>query len=537
MPGYAMISTDRPAVPISYEEATNNPEADKWKEAIKDELNAMDRHQVLADSGLPQGARALGSKWVFARKENAKGEVIRYKARLVAQGFAQRSGIDYNETFDPVARSTTILFLIATAASQGLCLEQFDYDSAFLNGTMTEKVYMKYPKGWDRPQTGQVFRLVKSMYGTKQAPREWNSAVNTLMVSCGYERSDADLCLYIKRVDKMFVYITLYVDDGLAASNDQAFLDSEIQAFNKVYQLKRLGPVKVFLGLEFMRTPKSIFMHQSRYIRSLVATYGGDHGSKHPAKVPMESRSNMEHSMEPFDDIALYQSAVGALQYAAHRARPDIVTSVRAAASKVSARTQADWIAVKRIIRYLKGTIDWGLKYNFEGSTVFELYSDASWEDDMSTGKSIGAFVSIMAGAAISWQSKQQSMVATSTTEAEILAASAAAKEAMWLRRLAADLKIQQPGSTLIWEDNQAVIAIALNPAHHGRTKHYSVHHFYIRKRVTVGDIRIKYCKTGAMTADLLTKPLARNLFELHREGLGMVSLGTLTSGSVVGIM
>ncbi|SCV67441.1 BQ2448_5052 [Microbotryum intermedium] len=111
------------------------------------------------------------------------------------------------------------------------------------------------------------------MYGTKQAPREWNSAVNALMVSCGYARSDADSCLYIKRVDKMFVYITLYVDDGLAASNDQAFLDSEIQAFNKVYQLKRLGPVKVFLGLEFMRTPKFIFMHQSRYIRSLVATY------------------------------------------------------------------------------------------------------------------------------------------------------------------------------------------------------------------------------------------------------------------------
>ncbi|SCV72775.1 BQ2448_4312 [Microbotryum intermedium] len=506
MPGYAMISTDRPAVPSSYEEAMNSPEAGKWKEAIQDELNAMDRHQVLADSDLPQGARALGSKWVFARKENAQGEAIRYKARLVAQGFAQKSGIDYNEILVPVARSTTILFLIATAASQGLCLEQFDYDSAFLR-TMTEKVYMKYPKGWDRPQTGRVLRLVKSMYGTKQAPREWNSAVNTLMVSCDYARSDANSCLYVKRVDKMFAYITLYVDDGLAASNDQAFLDSEIQAFNKVYQLKRLGPVKVFLGLEFTRTSKFIFMHQSKYIRSLVATYGGDHGSKHAAKVPMESRSNMEHSMEPFDDIALYQSAVGAFQCAAHRTRPDIVTSVRAAASKVSAPTQADWIAVKRIIRYLKGTIDWGLKYNFEGSTVFELYSDASWGDDMSTGKSIGAFVSIMAGAAISWQSKKQSMVATSTTEAEILA------------------------------DNQAVSAIALNPAHHGRTKHYSVHHFYIRERVTVGDIRIKYCKTGAMTADLLTKPRARNLFQLHCEGLKMVSLGALNSGSVVGIM
>ncbi|SGY49792.1 BQ5605_C001g00818 [Microbotryum silenes-dioicae] len=525
MYGSAM-SVSLPPVPSNYEEAMASPEADKWIAAIKAELDAMARHQVLIDSDLPSGARALGSKWVFTRKENAQGEVTRYKARLVAQGFAQRPGIDYNETFAPVARPSTMLSLVGTAAAQGLFLEQFDFDSAFLNGTMTEMVYMKYPKGWDRPQTGQALRLVKSMYGTKQAPREWNAAVNSLMVERGYKRSDADSCLYVKRVDEKFIYITLYVDDGMVASNDQEFLDSEIEAFNKVYKLKRLGPVKLFLGLEFERTSDYIFVHQSKYIRDLVAMYGGGSVSKHPVKVPMEPRSDVEHSTDPFDDVALYQSAVGALQYAAHRARPDIVTSVRAAASKVSAPTQADWIAVKRIIRYLQGTVDWGLKFNHGGSTVFELYSDASWGDDMSTGKSIGAFVSILAGAAISWQSKQQSMVATSTTEAEILAASAAAKEAMWLRRLAADLELEQPKATLIWEDNQAVIAIALNPAHHGRTKHYNVHHFYIRERVTAGDIRIKYCKTGAMTADILTKPLARNLFELHREGMGMVGAG-----------
>ncbi|SGZ02392.1 BQ5605_C033g11205 [Microbotryum silenes-dioicae] len=559
MYGSAM-SVSFPPVPSNYKEAMPSPKADKWIAAIKAELDAMARHQVLINSDLPSGARALGSKWVFTRKENAQGEVTRYKARLVAQGFAQRPGIDYNKTFAPVARPSTILSLVGTAAAQGLFLEQFDFDSAFLNKTMTEMVYMKYPKGWDRPQTGQALRLVKSMYGTKQAPREWNAAVNSLMVERGYKRSDADSCLYVKRVDEKFIYITLYMDDGMVASNDQEFLDAEIEAFNKVYKLKRLGPVKLFLGLEFERMSDYIFVHQSKYIRDLVAMYIGGSVSKHletphaavlqndrqdqtikrgthleprvselakakggsrraqaiqlsqkfyrlplylgqrpqalqhPVKVPMEPRSDVKHSTDPFDDVTLYQSAV-------------------------SAPTQADWIAVKRIIRYLQGTVDWGLKFNHGGSTVFELYSDASWGDDMSTGKSIGA--------------KQQSMVATSTTEAEILAASTAAKEAMWLRRLAADLELEQPKATLIWEDNQAVIAIALNPAHHGRTKHYSVHHFYIRERVTAGDIRIKYCKTGAMTADILTKPLARNLFELHREGMGMVSLGALTSGKV----
>ncbi|SGY58053.1 BQ5605_C006g04336 [Microbotryum silenes-dioicae] len=491
MYGSAM-SVSLPPVPSNYEEAMASPEADKWITAIKAELDAMARHQVLIDSDLPSGARALGSKWVFTRKENAQGEVTRHKARLVAQGFAQRPGIDYNETFAPVARQSTILSLVGTATAQGLFLEQFDFDSAFLNGTMTEMVYMKYPKGWDRPQTGQALRLVKSMYGTEQARQEWNAAVNSLMVERGYKRSDADACLYVKQVDEKFIDSTLYVDDGMVASNDQEFLDSEIEAFSTVYKLKRLGPVKLFLGLEFERTSDYIFVHQSKYIRDLVAMYGGGSVSKHPVKVPMEPRSDVEHSTDPFDDVALYQSAV-------------------------SAPTQADWIAVKRIIRYLQGAVDWGLKFNHGGSTVFELYSNASWGDDMLTGKSIGAFVSIMAGAAISWQSKQQSMVATLTTEAEILAASAAAKEAMWLWQLAADLALEQPKATLIWEDNQAVIVIALNPAHHGRTKHYS------------------YCKTGAMTADILTKPLARNLFELHCEGMGMVSLGALTSGSVVG--
>ncbi|SGY26804.1 BQ5605_C018g08797 [Microbotryum silenes-dioicae] len=262
MYGSAM-SVSLPPVPSNYEEAMASPKADKWIAAIKAELDAMAHHQVLIDSDLPSGARALRSKWVFTRKENAQGKVTCYKARLVAQGFAQRPGIDYNEMFAPVARPLTILSLVGTATAQGLFLKQFDFDSAFLNGTMTEMVYMKYPKGWDRPQTGQALRLVKSMYGTKQAPQEWNAAVNSLMVERGYKRSDADSCLYVKRVDEKFIYITLYVDDGMVASNDQEFLDAEIEAFNKVYKLKRLGPVKLFLGLEFERTSDYIFVHQS----------------------------------------------------------------------------------------------------------------------------------------------------------------------------------------------------------------------------------------------------------------------------------
>ncbi|SCZ93924.1 BZ3500_MvSof-1268-A1-R1_Chr6-3g08991 [Microbotryum saponariae] len=200
------------------------------------ELNSMGLHKVFKLSRLPTGARALGYRWVFTRKEDAKGNIISHKARLVVQGFAQRLGFGYNETFAPVSSITTILFLIALSAAHGLILEQFDYDSAFLNGILEGDVYVKVPDGWpggSRP--GQALKLLKSMYGTKQAPRQWNAALHKLVTDHGYMRSNVDACLYFKYHGKSFAIIPLYVDDKLAASNNQAFLDSEILAFDALY--------------------------------------------------------------------------------------------------------------------------------------------------------------------------------------------------------------------------------------------------------------------------------------------------------------
>ncbi|SGY11998.1 BQ5605_C011g06351 [Microbotryum silenes-dioicae] len=365
------------------------------------------------------------------------------------------------------------------------------------------------------------------MYGTKQAPRQWNAALHKLMTDRGYTRSNVDACLYFKYHGKSFAIITLYVDDGLAASNDQAFLDSEISAFDAVYKLKRLGLVKTFLGLEFVRTKDFIFVHQLKYIRGLLEHYTFENKSKKPVATPMEDRV-ISSSTAPFSDILVYQSAVGALQYAAQRVRPDIATSVRAVAKCVAAPTEGDWICVKRIFRYLSDTVDYGLLYRVGGSTKFEVYSDASFGCDHNNGRSVGAYVVIMAGAAISWKSKQQTMVASSTAESETLAVSTAAKEAIGLRNLASELRINQGQSTVLHEDNQPCIDLAKNPGAQGRTRHWNVHHFYLRERIEVGDIDLRYCPTDLNTADILTKPLSKLKFSTHREGLGMVSLATL---------
>ncbi|SGY12017.1 BQ5605_C011g06360 [Microbotryum silenes-dioicae] len=354
----AMVSSRHTPLPKTFAEAMASSEAKHWMAASEKELGSFKLHKVFKLTRLPTGARTLGYRWVFTRKEDAEGNIISYKARLVIQGFAQRLGIDYNETFAPVSSITTILFLIAISAALGLVLEQFDYDSAFLNGIMEEDVYMKVPEGWtggSRP--GHALKLLKSMYGTKQAPRQWNAALHKLMTDRGYTPSNVDACLYFKYHGKSFAIITLYVDDGLAASNDQAFLDSEISAFDAVYKLKRLGPVKTFLGLEFVRTKDFIFVHQSKYIRGLLEHYTFKNKSKKPVATPMEDRV-ISSSTAPFSDILVYQSAVGALQYAAQRVRPDIATSARAPGPyEKGARAWTLLVSPQRLTRVSRRTL------------------------------------------------------------------------------------------------------------------------------------------------------------------------------------
>lgn len=528
--GVSMADTPR-----TYDEAMASKDKVKWKDAIETEWNAFDEHGVLEVSKLPPGARALGTTWVFVKKTDEHGNVVRHKARLVAQGFGQRPGIDVNETFAPVARTSTIRFLIALAASQDLIIEQFDYDTAFLNGGMSEDVYIKIPPGYPHStSSGDVLKLVKAMYGTKQAPREWNMAVDKLMKDRGYTKSSSDSCLYTKMVNGSQVIVVLYVDDGLILAKNQQIVDEELEAFNKVYKLKHLGRVSTFLSLQFSHTSFGIFIHQSKYVSSIVSRYlDTPIPSRSSASTPMDSTTSTNPSSPSFSDLTLYQSAVGALQYAAQLSRPDIAAAVRKVAQQLSSPSEEDWISVKRIFRYLSKTLDFGIAFIRGGSMDMVVYSDASWADDQENRRSVGAFAIIVAGGVVSWRSKQQALIATSTTESETIAVSDATKEVLSFRKLYDDLSIPLPSSTTILEDNTACIAISQNPSSHGRTKHFDVVTLFIRERIAFGDIKLRYCPTTEMTADVLTKGLSKGPFETHRSGLGMVSLNHWIGGSV----
>lgn len=528
------VGVTLPGIPKTFDEARNSPERSQWMDAVAQEWTAFEDHGVLQLAKLPPGARALGTTWVFTKKTNAEGKVERFKARLVAQGFGQRPGIDVNETFAPVARMSTVRAIIALASAQSLIVEQFDFDTAFLNGKMTEDVYIKVPAGYPgKHGPGDVLKLIGSMYGTKQAPREWHRAIDTLMSKRGFQRSASDICLYTKVVNGKLVIIVLYVDDGIIAASSAEVIKAELDALHAIYKLKRLGLLTLFLSLEVDHRAAGIFIHQTKYVRSIVEKFGAVVPSRIRANTPMEDRPSLSATSPPYDDIANYQSLVGALQWAASFTRPDIAVAVRAAAQKVVAPTLADFDHVKRVFLYLSNTVDYGIAYRRGGSTILKAYSDASWADDPESRRSVGGFAMLLAGGVISWRSKQQTLIATSTTESEMIAASDATKEVLSLRKLLADLRLAQPSATTILEDNQACIAISQNPASRGRSKHFDVLTLFVGERVALGDVILQYVNTDDNTADIFTKALIKSKFEHHRSGLGLLSLSSWTRGSV----
>ncbi|GAA6058317.1 hypothetical protein JCM3770_003611 [Rhodotorula araucariae] len=523
-----------PSVPRTYDEALSSAKARDWARAIQEEYDAFESHKVFLPARLPPGARALGTTWVFTLKTAADGST-RYKARLVAQGFAQRPGIDVNETFAPVVRSSTIRYLFALSAAKKLEIVHFDFNTAFLNGKMTEEVYIKVPPGYPGAvKDGQVLKLIGSMYGTKQAPREWHKALDSLMARMNYRRSDADVCVFTKVVDGSLVIIAIYVDDGLILASSKVLIERELAALHGVYSLKVLGPVSTFLSIQVEHLADGILIHHSKYVAAVLERFGFVLPSRARASTPMEDRPALDDS-PPFDDPTLYQSAVGALMFTSTYVRADLAVAVRAAAQKVLAPSRQDWLAVKRIFLYLSNTVDLGIFYKYGANTRLVAYSDASWADDPLTRRSVGGYAILVAEGVVSWRSKQQTLVATSTTESELVAASDTTKEVLALRKLTVDLGEAPTGPTVIYEDNQAAIAIATNPTSHGRTKHFDVAQLFVRERVAAREVDLECISTNDMVADTLTKPLSRVKFEQHRASMGFKSFSACDRGSIGG--
>ena len=514
--------------PKSFEEATTSPEKAKWFEAMEREMESLKHHDVWELVNLPPGKKIIGSKWVFKVKTNADGSIERYKARLVAQGYSQKLGADYDETFCPVVRQESLRLLLAMSVQQGMKLHHVDVNTAFLNGTLEEEVYIQQPKGFVKErEQNLVCKLKKSLYGLKQSPRCWNATLDAHLKSMGFTQSTADPCIYTSHTGGEVFHIGVYVDDIVLAGANEDHIKLVKSELSSKFDIKDLGELKYFLGITVIQDKEQglAWIGQPAYVKSLLEKF--DMSDCKPVATPVDVSSKLVKATddEVSVDQQLYQSAVGSLMYLSVCSRPDIAYAVNTLAKFSSKPTQTHWTAVKRVLRYLKGTAEYGILFKNEESKECIGYSDADWAGDHDDRKSTSGYIFKSASGAISWRSKKQECVALSTAEAEYVALSSATQEAVWLRKLATDLGNPPKEPTTVFEDNQSAIAMSKNPQFHGRAKHIDIKHHYVREQVNRGTVKLEYCSTREMTADMFTKGLNREQFCRLREKAGVMHM------------
>ncbi|KAJ9563183.1 hypothetical protein OSB04_008343 [Centaurea solstitialis] len=455
--------------PTSYKEASSSSH---WQAAMQEELRALAKAQTWDSVPLPPGKRPIGSKWVFKIKTKSDGSIDRYKARLVAKGFNQEYGIDYEETFAPVARVTSVRSLLAIAATKNWPLFQMDVKNAFLNGDLSEEVYMTPPPGVSLP-SGHVCRLRKALYGLKQAPRAWFEKFSNTVLSLGFSASNYDSGLFTRTTAAGSILLLLYVDDMIITGSDSTGIASLKQSLSSAFEMKDLGKLHYFLGLEVLSDVSGTYLCQAKYISDLLSKAGLS--DTKVASTPLEYNLHLTPSAgTPLQDPTRYRQLVGSLVYLTVT-RPDIAYAVHTVSQFMAAPRSDHYAAVLRILRYLKGTMFHGLYFSSTSSLVLRGFSDADWDSDMTDRRSTTGYCFFLGDSLISWRSKKQSLTARSSTEAEYRALADTSQELIWLRWLLSDMGAPQKSPTPLWCDNNSAIQIAHNDVFHERTKHIEI--------------------------------------------------------------
>ncbi len=496
--------------PRSYKEAVSGKQAEQWRIAMDEEIESLKQNGTWILTELPENKTVIGSKWVYKVKMDEKGNVTRYKARLVAQGYSQKYGEDYDEVFAPVAKPTTLRTILTIAGLKGMIVKHYDVETAYLNGDLSHEVYMKQPEGYQEGGHKIVCKLQKNLYGLKQGANEWNRKFNDILITNGFKRSENDPCLYSSQENGEWMYISIHVDDLIvAATKDYMFKEFE-KRMGHTLNIKNLGDLKYYLGIQFERDENGIFLlHQKGYIERKLDKFNLT--DSRPSNIPVDpGYQKRQEVQEEAKNKEIYRSAIGALNYLATNTRPDIAVGTSILSRHVNNPKESDWVEVKRIYRYLKHTMDKKLKLGNRNETENQLvgYVDADWGGDPQDRKSNTGYVFKFCGAPISWASRKQSMVTLSSTESEYIALTEAAQEALWMRRLLEELDQEVVKPTVLFEDNQSCIKLLQNEKSSHRTKHVATKFHFVRDLYKSKELDVKYCPSERMIADLLTKPL-----------------------------
>ncbi|KAJ9547558.1 hypothetical protein OSB04_020101 [Centaurea solstitialis] len=472
--------------PTSYGEAVSGNESEQWQEAMKAEMQSMYDNQVWELTDLPQHCRAVGCKWVLKKKTDMDGNIW-----------------------------------------------QMDVKTAFLNGKLTEDVYMEQPVGFEDPKNpNKVCKLLKSIYGLKQASRSWNLHFDERIKEFCFTKSEFEPCVYTKFSGSIVTFLVLYVDDILLIGNDVPTLQSVKSWLSKCFPMKDLGEAAYILGIKIYRnrSKRLIGLSQSTYIDKILKRFRMDESKK--GFIPMQhgivlSKTQCPVSSQDQDIMKSvpYASAIGSIMYAMLCTRPDVAYIVSVTSRYQQNPGEPHWVAVKNILKYLRRTKDMFLVFGgSEDEISVTGYSDASFQTDRDDFRSQSGYVFTLNGGAISWKSSKQDTIADSTTEAEYIAASDAAKEAVWLRNFLSDLRVVASISRPIdiFCDNSGAVVQAKEPREHHKSRHVLRKYHLIREIIGRGDVRICKIPTEENVADPLTKPLARVKHEAHASSIGM---------------
>lgn len=498
-------------------------ENSSWLKAMQEELLQFKIQKVWVLVDLPNGVRVIGTRWVFRNKRDERGIVIRNKARLVAQGYTQEEGIDYEEVFAPVARIEAIRLFLAYASFMGFTVYQMDVKSAFLYGTIEEEVYVSQPPGVvDPDHPDKVYKVVKALYGLHQAPRSWYETLASYLISNGFQRGKIDQTLFTKKHKQDLLLVQVYVDDIIFGSTRKEIcLEFEKLMHNK-FQMSSMGELTFFLGLQVKQSREGIFISQDKYVAEILRKF--QFADSKIASTPIDPEKPLLKYVEGTNvDVHTYRSMIGSLMYLIS-SRPDIMFSVCACARYQVTPKVSHLTAVKRIFRYLKGQPRLGLWYSKESSFDLVAYSDSDYAGASLDRKSTTGGCQFLGCRLISWQCKKQTMVATSTTEAEYVAAANCCGQIQWLQNQLLDYGYNFL-HTIIYIDNSSTICIIKNPVQHSKTKHIEIRHHFIRDCNEKRLIQVMKIASEQNFADLLTLAFDVGRFQYLVANIGMLNL------------
>ncbi|XP_056849759.1 retrovirus-related Pol polyprotein from transposon RE2 isoform X2 [Raphanus sativus] len=509
------ITTDY--VPKNFQEAVRDP---RFNGAMKTEITALEDNHTWDVTTLPPGKKAIGCGWIYTNKYNADGTVERPKARLVARGNRQKAGLDYKDTFAPVAKMNTVRFLLKLSAAHRWEIHQMDVHNAFLHGDLEEEIYMQLPPGFKTDDPTKVCQLRKSLYGLKQAPRCWFAKLSKALLSFGFIQSYEDYSLFSFVQGDVCLHILVYVDDFIIAGNNNSTIERFKTYLHKCFKMKDLGNLKYFLGLEIARGPEGIFVSQRKYALDIVAECGLL-GAK-PSPVPTELNHKLALSNgRPLRDPSQYRRLVGRLIYLTFT-RPELSYIVHILSQFMQKPQEDHWLAALRVVRYLKGTTGQGIMLTSDRNLRLTAYSDSDWSACPITRRSLSAYIVLLGDSVVSWKTKKQRTVSRSSAEAEYRSMADTTCELKWLKRLLLHFGIHHPRPMRLFCDSQSAIHIAKNPVFHERTKHVENDCHTVRDAVQSKLITTEHINTKNQPADLLTKALPTPAFQFLLSKLGI---------------